>query len=109
LIIARWLLTSNNTSRFFNLTASLSIPAGLFNNNVNVTNYTNVFFGSTLPVNELSQLYIELEATNANSNVPFHGGSGQYDPNFSFSGNTTGVARADLVTRGWILTDGGSL
>jgi hypothetical protein len=97
----------------FNSNQLTSIPAGLFNNCPNVIDFASTFNSNTLPVNDLSRLYIELSLFNTQDNVPFDGGSGQYDPNFTTVINgttyTTGVERSNLITRGWTLTDGGAI
>jgi hypothetical protein len=97
----------------FRLNQLTSIPAGLFDNCPNVTNFGSIFSSNTLPVNDLSRLYIELSLFQTQNNVPFDGGSGQYDPNFTTVINgttyTTGVERSNLITRGWTLTDGGAI
>jgi hypothetical protein len=95
----------------FRLNQLTSIPAGLFNNCPNVTDFALIFDSNTLEVNSLSRLYIELSIFNTQDNVPFDGGSGQYDPTFTAVIDsityTTGVERSNLITRGWTLTDGG--
>lgn len=103
------LFNITNCQNLFRNNGSLSIPVGLFNNNPLVSNFTNCFLGTTLPVVQLSRLYIELEQFNTQNNVAFHGGSGQFDPNFTLGGLTTAQARAALIARGWTLTDGGSI
>jgi hypothetical protein len=76
-----------------------------------VTTFQDCFRDNTLTVITLSRLYIELEANNTKDNVLFQGGSGQYDPSYTEAGysNNTGTARGNLVTRGWTLSDGGSI
>ena len=91
----------------------IDLPEGVFNKNKLVTDFSQVFDKNTLSTVSLSRLYIELSITNTQNNVPFHGGNGFYDPNFSFTvkgvTKTTGQARQDLINRGWSLTDGGSI
>ena len=65
-----------------------------------MTNGASMFFQSTLPTADYSDILITQEANNINDNVTFHGGSSKYN-------TAGGVARAALVARGWIITDGG--
>ena len=105
-------VNATNMRNAFDRPGVLSIPVGFLNNCVNVTNYDNFLRGADIGVESLSRLYIELEATNSNSNVPFHGGVSKYDPDFTipeFPGKTTSQARNDLIARGWQLTDGGTI
>lgn len=105
----------NNTTCFrtFQGNPFNEIPEGLFNFMPNVNNFSNCFLAVNLTVESLSRLYCELSVFNTQNNVPFHGGSGQYDPslNFVINGVTvnTGAARAALVARGWTITDGGAV
>jgi hypothetical protein len=66
-----------------------------------MTNGINAFVGTTLPTEDWSDILITQEANNINDNVTFHGGSSTYNV-------AGGVARAALVARGWIITDGGA-
>ena len=56
--------------------------------------------GNTINTERYSQLLIDLEANNSNTNVIFWGGFSKY--------NTQGqIARNALLSRGWTITDGG--
>jgi hypothetical protein len=65
-----------------------------------LTNGGEMFQGVTLPTVDYSNILIRMEANNPNNNVTFHGGNSKYNV-------AGGVARAALVARGWIITDGG--
>lgn len=66
----------------------------------NLTTGAGMFNGNTINTERYSKLLIDIEASNQNINVPFHGGSSRY--------NSSAIeARASLVDRGWIITDGG--
>ena len=61
----------------------------------------NVMFrGVTLATERYSQLLIDLESGNLNDNVTFHGGNSRYN-------SSAVTARANLVARGWTITDNG--
>jgi len=66
-----------------------------------LTDGGSIFIGNTINTTRYSQLLIDMEAENPNNNVTFHGGSSKYN-------TAGGVARAALVARGWIITDGGA-
>lgn len=85
-----------------------------FNNNItaasgvvfsSLTDGTSLFFGSTNIINttDYSNILINTEATNTETDVPFHGGASKYN-------TAGGVARAALEARtpGWTITDGGA-
>lgn len=97
--------------RMFSRNSLTSLPSAMTLESL--TNGFRMFRGSTLNTDALSSLYIKMSVLNPNNNVPFHGGSGFYDPAYTevINGVTynTGDARADLVSRGWTLTDGGSV
>jgi len=79
-------------------------PSDLFANNPLANDFTNCFLGSTLPTSTYSDMLVSLDANNANTNVPFHGGSSTY------TGAAAIAARANLVNvKGWIITDGGQV
>lgn len=61
---------------------------------------TSMFANSTINTPRYSQLLIDMEATNPNSNVPFHGGSSKYN-------EAAAPSRYNLYMRGWTITDGG--
>jgi hypothetical protein len=101
-----------NTLTFRNVFQSTGVkvlPVGLFNESIECINFTDTFASCTLEVESLSRLYIELFQNNLNENVPFHGGSGKFDPNFTLNGITTQQAIDGLVARNWALTDGGAI
>ena len=77
-----------------------SLPSGMTLNSI--TNGGNMFNGNTISTPRYSQLLIDMNINNPINNVVFHGGSSKYN-----SSATT--ARANLVSRGWIITDGGSI
>ena len=82
----------------FNGNSLTSLPSGM--TLPSLTNGFRIFLGSTINTTRYSQLLIDIESTNPNNNVNFHGGSSQY--------NTQGeVARNALTARGWSITDGG--
>jgi hypothetical protein len=66
-----------------------------------MTNGATCFLSTTLPTEDWSDILITQEANNINDNVTFHGGSSTYNV-------AGGIARALLVARGWIITDGGA-
>jgi len=59
-----------------------------------------MFRGSTINTVRYSQLLIDLESGNPNDNVTFHGGNSTYNSSAS-------TARANLISRGWSILDGG--
>jgi len=65
-----------------------------------ITGNNGNFFSSTINTSRYSQLLIDMKDTNPNLNVTFGGGTSKY--------NSAGkVARDILISRGWIITDGG--
>jgi len=76
-------------------------PSDLFANNPLANNFTNCFLNSTLPTATYSDMLVNLDANNANLNVPFHGGNSKY--------NSIGyIGRHNLTTnKTWTITDGG--
>jgi len=66
-----------------------------------LTTGNRMFYNCTLSTAIYSQILINTESGNSNSNVPFHGGNSQY--------NALGqTARTDLVNnQTWTITDGG--
>ena len=66
-----------------------------------LTDGYRMFYNCTLNTTNYSQILINMESANSNSNVPFHGGNSQY--------NTSGqTARTALINnQNWIITDGG--
>jgi len=91
---------TNFATCFSNCTGLTSIPSGLFNYTSGANNFTNCFYGVTLSTESYSNLLINLDAYNPNSNVPFHGGNSKHNS------SATG-ALASLSGRGWTITDGG--
>jgi uncharacterized protein involved in propanediol utilization len=65
-----------------------------------VTNGSEAFLGTTLPTSDDSEILISIEASSPNDGIIFHGGTSLYDA-------SAGTARANLVSRGWDITDGG--
>jgi hypothetical protein len=89
-------LTSGNAMFFGNNLTSLPVGMTLSN----LTNGGGMFQGCTINTARYSQLLIDLSNLNSNNNVVFHGGNSQY--------NAAGeIARNELVSRGWTITDGG--
>jgi len=79
-------------------------PSDLFANNPLANNFTLCFSGSTLTTQTYSDMLVNLDANNANLNVPFHGGSSTY------TGAAAIAARANLVNvKGWNIIDGGQV
>jgi hypothetical protein len=86
-------------TRMFRQNQLTDLPAGMVL--PNLTNGTEMFFGNTINTTRYSQLLVDLDANNANTNVPFHGGSSKY--------NSIGyIGRHNLITnKTWTITDGG--
>jgi len=76
-------------------------PSDLFANNPLAADFTECFEFSTLPTQTYSDMLVNLDANNANLNVPFHGGNSKY--------NSIGyIGRHNLITnKTWTITDGG--
>jgi len=76
-------------------------PSDLFANNPLVTTFAVCFLSSTLPTATYSDMLVNLDQNNANTNVPFHGGNSMY--------NSVGyIGRHNLITnKTWTITDGG--
>lgn len=66
----------------------------------NLINGANMFANTSITTTRYSQLLIDMDATNPNSNVSFHGGNAKYN-------EAGAIARAALIGRGWTITDGG--
>lgn len=75
-----------------------SLPDGMTLSSL--VNGNSMFYGNTINTERYSQLLINMEATNPNNNVTFHGGNSKYN-------SSAITARANLVARGWTITDGG--
>jgi len=88
--------------RTFRLNGSIpNCPSDLFANNPLANNFTDCFLLSTLTTATYSDMLVSLDANNANTNVPFHGGNSKY--------NSIGyIGRHNLITnKTWTITDGG--
>ena len=90
--------TLSNGNRMFFGADFTSLPSGI--TLPNLTDGVYMFYQVTINTIRYSQLLIDMESGNANNNVSFHGGHSKYNA----AGET---ARNALVTRGWIITDGG--
>lgn len=67
-----------------------------------ITNGSNAFNGSSIPTSYYDTLLQAFDTGGVN-NITFHGGTSTYtDP------GTGATARANLVTKGWTITDGGA-
>ena len=93
--------------------AALTTGQAMFRNNnltsisVNLslsslTNGIDMFLGNTINTEDYSNLLVNMEASNSNSNVSFDGGNSMYN-------ESGGVARVALGARGWGIADGGSV
>jgi len=91
------LLTNGN--RIFTSNQLTDLPAGMVLQNL--TDGTLMFSGNTINTTRYSQLLVDMDANNANLNVPFHGGNSKY--------NSIGyIGRHNLITnKTWTITDGG--
>ena len=94
-------MTLNNLQngfRMFRQSALVDLPEGMKLSSL--TNGTQMFLSCVIDTDRYSQLLIDMESTNPNSNVIFGGGDSKY--------NAAGeVARNLLIARGWTITDGG--
>ena len=82
---------SGITSLTFNANADFSAT----------TNMTNFLYGTAISTADYDALLLRLDATNSNA-VVAHFGSSKYT-----GGGAVATARANLVTKGWTITDGG--
>ena len=68
----------------------------------NVSIATRLFFGTTLPTSDYSDILVTQRANNVNTGISFHGGNSKYNP-------AGGVAREELVSiQSWSIIDGGA-
>jgi len=86
-------------NRMFAFNQLTDLPAGMVLQNL--TDGTLMFSGNTINTTRYSQLLVDMDANNANLNVPFHGGNSKY--------NSIGyIGRHNLITnKTWTITDGG--
>ncbi len=78
------------------------LPAGM--TLPNLINGTSMFQDNTINTTRYSQLLVDMDANNQNTNVPFHGG------NSTYTGAAAIAARANLVNvKGWNIIDGGQV
>lgn len=89
-------LTNGNS--MFRQNQLTSLPDGMTLSSL--TSGFQMFLGNTINTERYSQLLIDMEASNPNNNVTFHGGNSKYN-------SSAVTARANLVARGWTITDGG--
>jgi hypothetical protein len=94
-------ILATNFSNAFRNNFSLNVPFDLFQTNTLGNNFTNCFQICNIPTSQYSDLLINLNTFNPNNNVTFHGG------NSTYTGAAAIAARASLVARGWVITDGG--
>jgi len=88
-----------NGQEMFRFNSLTDLPSGMVL--PNLTNGTQMFEGNTINTTRYSQLLVDMDANNANLNVPFHGGNSKY--------NSIGyIGRHNLITnKTWTITDGG--
>lgn len=87
-----------NGQSMFNGCGLTDLPPGVMFSSLTIGN--TMFLGNNINPSRYSQLLIEMESTNPNNNVNFHGGSSKY--------NSSAIsARNNLIARGWTITDGG--
>ena len=69
----------------------------------NLTDGTNFLLGSTINTERYSQLLVDMEAGNSNTNVSFHGGNSKY--------NAAGETARNLLiaNQNWTIEDGGQV
>ena len=63
-----------------------------------------MFNGVTLDTSNYDSLLIGWESQAYNNDVVFHGGNSTYT-----SAGPAGIARANLVSNGWLIQDGGGI
>lgn len=93
-------LVTTGTSMFYQCTSLTSLPTGMTLNSL--TNGTYMFLSITIDKTRYSQLLIDMNASNTNTGVTFHGGNSKYD--------TAGQTARNLLTArspAWVITDGG--
>jgi hypothetical protein len=64
------------------------------------TNFVNMMRSVTMSSLGYATLLIRIENTNAQASLNLHGGTSQYD-------SSAATARANLIGRGWTITDSG--
>ena len=93
--------TGNSNGSMFQNNRLTDLPLGMTLKSL--TRGSGLFAGNTINTNRYSKLLQDLSDLNPNSNVVFHGGSSKYN---STAGAT---ARANLIAKGWTITDGGMI
>ena len=81
---------------------NMSIDPTFLNAATDANNYIECFLATTIPTEQYSQLLANLEETNTQNDVPFHGGNSKY--------NAAGETARNILTtapRNWTITDGG--
>lgn len=91
---------TNGNRAFLSASAITNIPSGVSFSAL--TDGTNIFYSQTINTQDYTDLLIRMEATNPNSNVPFSARLSKY-----FASAAT--ARANLVARGWTISDAGQI
>ena len=93
-----WINSVTNCYAIFSTTGITALPSRMKFSSI--TNGSSLFYNVTINTDRYSKLLIDLDAYNLNNNVEFHGGYSKY--------NSSAVsARANLIDRGWDVTDGG--
>lgn len=85
-------------SSLFRNTSLTDLPIGI--KFPKITNGLTIFSGITINTARYSQLLIDMESLNPNNGVTFNAANSKYN-------STAVTARANLVARGWTITDGG--
>lgn len=100
-IVSFPLMDFNNATTLHGAWSGVSTLIDFPNTSFNsLNNGLNTFNGVTLSTNIYNEILLNLSDNNINSNVTFNGGNSKY----YLSG---AIAKAELESRGWVITDGG--
>lgn len=97
---SRWLNLCAQAANCFRDIGALSFDDADSITMADCGNFFRFLLNCTVPTDQYSKLLINIEANNTNTSETFNGGSSKYNSSAS-------TARADLVTRGWTIIDGG--